>query len=308
MIFPTSFIRWHSMILAILLVSVAIQQPSYRYRFCVCTAFRHQPPFHRFRMPSDTRMTKLRMASDTRMQPRTVPLGIPSASLYTDESLAVTIWELSKPSDLVQQYWSLEGGEVGATPDPFGVVMWPGSIVASQEMARQGIQNKTVLIIGAGTGVEAQAAVLLGASHVIATDVHPLTLKLLEYGAVQANISDRISTQQFDLFSNDALPDCDVMVVADVIYNERLGAQIGVRCEELLTRRTSHGNAKLIVTDSQRFDGTDFVPRLNERLRFQKQLKWKEQLLENVTGSGVLIEEDQTYNVTVRLLSVGWDT
>jgi predicted nicotinamide N-methyase len=299
------------MILVIFLVSVAIQQPSYRYGFCVCTAFRHQPPFHRFRI------TKMRMAaslSDTRMQPRTVPLGIPSTSIYTEEPLAVTIWELSKPSDLVQQYWSLEGGEVGATPDPFGVVMWPGSIVASQEMARQGIQNKTILIIGAGTGVEAQAAVLLGASHVIATDVFPLTLKLLEYGARQANISDRISTQRFDLFSNDPLPDCDVMVVADVIYNERLGAQIGVRCEELLTRPTSHGDAKLIVTDSQRFDGTDFVPRLNKRLSIHDPsylstpLQWKEQLLENVTGSGVLIEEDQTYNVTVRLLSVGWDT
>jgi len=54
--------------------------------------------------------------------------------------------------------------------NPFGVIMWPGSILASKELANHvdEVHNSTVLVLGAGTGVEAQCAALLGASKVIA--------------------------------------------------------------------------------------------------------------------------------------------
>ena len=55
------------------------------------------------------------------------------------------------------------------------------------------IKNKTVLILGAGTGVEAQAAAKLGASEVIATDINKLTLKLLNYGAEYSGFTDVIN-------------------------------------------------------------------------------------------------------------------
>ena len=55
------------------------------------------------------------------------------------------------------------------------------------------IKNKTVLILGAGTGVEAQAAAILGASEVIATDINKLTLKLLKYGAEFSGFTDVIN-------------------------------------------------------------------------------------------------------------------
>jgi hypothetical protein len=61
------------------------------------------------------------------------------------------------------------------------------------------------------------------------------------------------------------------------------------------------------VTDSQRFHGTDFVPELNEFLLQQnlQPIKWEERTLTNFTGSGVMIDEDQTYNVTARVLRYG---
>jgi predicted RNA methylase len=72
--------------------------------------------------------------------------------------------------------------------DPFGVVMWPGSIVASKELMKQHycspqsqIENATVLVLGAGTGLEAQTAGLLGARKVIATDINQMALRLLKY-------------------------------------------------------------------------------------------------------------------------------
>ena len=35
-------------------------------------------------------------------------------------------------------------------------------------------------------------------------------------------------------------------------------------------------------------------------------LRWETQKLESVCGSGVLIDEDQTYDVDVRMISWGW--
>lgn len=116
----------------------------------------------------------------------------------------ITIWEMEKPSELIQAWWTFDESEKQATGDPFGTVMWPGSILASMEMMRQHyirdysqsctseqhetsskppFKNATVLILGAGTGVEAQTAALLGAKKVVATDINQFTLKLLDYGA-----------------------------------------------------------------------------------------------------------------------------
>jgi hypothetical protein len=122
---------------------------------------------------------------------RTIPIAV---EVPTDnegnltKKLDITIWEMEKPSEIIQTWWSVDESERTSMGDPFGVVMWPGSIVASRELMRQHylnspslVANSTVLILGAGTGVEAQTAALLEAKRVIATDCSQLTLKLLEF-------------------------------------------------------------------------------------------------------------------------------
>ena len=115
------------------------------------------------------------------------------------KGLDVTIWEMEKPSEMIQAWWTFDESEKRGMGDPFGTVMWPGSILASMELMQQHychhhssfssssspspIKDATVLILGAGTGVEAQTAALLGAKKVIATDINQLTLSLLDYGA-----------------------------------------------------------------------------------------------------------------------------
>ena len=61
----------------------------------------------------------------------------------------------------------------------------------------------------------------------------------------------------------------------------------------------------IIVTDSQRFHGTDFAPLLNSELKRvgRPLVEWEEREMV-VTTSGILIEEDQTYNVTARVISI----
>ena len=160
------------------------------------------------------------------------------------------------------------------------------------------------MVLGAGTGVEAQASAILGARKVIATDISKLTLKLLKHGAEQAGLGEIIEPLQFDLYSKERLPECDIVVAADVLYNEELAKQIGKRCVEVLNRPNA---PKLVVTDSQRFHGTDFLGDINEDLSsIGIELKWEYFMLGNITGSGVMIEGDQTYDAKTRLVTTGW--
>ncbi|KAL3807199.1 hypothetical protein ACHAXA_008911 [Cyclostephanos tholiformis] len=253
-----------------------------------------------------------------------------SATVYSGgneiKTLDVTVWEMDKPSDLIHEWWSIDQSERDArVGDPFGVVMWPGSISAAQEMMKMHytpqykspISNATVLVLGAGTGVEAKTAALLGAKRVIATDINPLTLKLLEYGANDdIRIGDNFEGKYFDLFSDLALPTCDILIAADVLYNPELAKQVGRRLHEAIVRRFVVGESptKVIVTDSQQFHGTNFLEEVSELRELNamfkeenyEQLRWVTQKLEKVCTSGVLIDEDQTYDVDVRMISWGW--
>jgi predicted nicotinamide N-methyase len=270
-----------------------------------------------------------------------VPLEFPgkkdlSVSVYSDgheirrsdetKRLDVTVWEMDKPSDLIQEWWSIDQSERNArVGDPFGVVMWPGSILAAKELMKlhhstqfiSPIANATVLVLGAGTGVEAQTAALLGAKRVIATDINPLTLKLLEYGANNdLRIGDNFKCKFFDLFSDLALPACDILIAADVLYNPELAKQVGRRLHEAIVRSFDAGASptKVIITDSQQFHGTNFLEEVTELRELNaifkesnfERLRWETHKLESVQGSGVLIDEDQTYDVDARMISWGW--
>ena len=184
-------------------------------------------------------------------------------------------------------------------------------------MAADTLYN-AVLVLGAGTGVEAQTAALLGAKKVIATDINPLSLQLLEYGAIRIEgiASEVVEAKYFDLFSSDPLPECDILVAADTLYNADLARQVGHRLHEAIIRSFEDGltPTRIIVTDSQKFHGTNFLAEqemmaLNVILKEGKwkPLQWELETLNDFVGSGVLIDDDQTYDVDVRLLRWGWD-
>jgi predicted nicotinamide N-methyase len=239
--------------------------------------------------------------------------NILSRTVPIDDTWNVTVWEWEKTASVVETFWQVENQGLSLTPsaprqnllDPFGLVSWPGAVVAAQELAQHPdlIENKRVLVLGAGVGIEAQAAAILGADLVIATDIHPTTLKLLQYGAEQAGLSDKIDTAILDLFSVESLPECDLIVVADVLYNERLAAQVAKRC---LEARKCDPPPVILVSDSQRFVHK-FESDLNEKLRDigQPRVAWENRFLPTFTGSGVLIDSDQTYDVKARVLWIG---
>lgn len=219
----------------------------------------------------------------------------------------ITIWEQDQPAEIVEQYWDSQTHSLPSILDPFGLVTWPGSVVAAQQLLRYStdydMKQSTVVVLGAGTGLEAQAVAMLGARKVIATDIHPTTLELLQYGVEQAGLSHTIQTQYLDLFGTIPIPPCDLLLAADVLYSPKLAMQVGERIRQVLQWKQP---PKVLVTDSQRFQGTDFCPDLRNALA-DDSFGWEELQLEQFTGSGVMLNEDQTYNVKVRVLAIGFD-
>jgi len=97
--------------------------------------------------------------------------------------------------------------------------------VAAQEFREYQhlIANQPFLVLGAGVGKEAQAVAQRGAQQVVATDNHSTDTQLVA-------IRGRTSWFEFYhsraslgfLAGTDPLPQRNVMIIADVLYNERL--------------------------------------------------------------------------------------
>lgn len=123
-------------------------------------------------------------------------IEIRSRTVRIQKNWQITIWEKHEPASIIEHYWGMKSNGLDSL-DPFGLVSWPGSVVAARELEKYQsmIQNSTVLVLGAGTGIEAQAIAQLGAKKVIATDIHPTTLQLLEYGAKEAGFEKIIEAE-----------------------------------------------------------------------------------------------------------------
>ena len=251
---------------------------------------------------------------------RTVPI-FPNTS--------ITVWEWKNSATVVNAYWEAQGRQVMATVgspqkpmlDPFGLVSWPGSVLAARELykhAETAVANRNVVILGAGVGLETQAAAMLGPKRVVATDIHPTTLRQLELGVSrneQIQTNGIVETQILDLFrtkKEQPVPSpCDLLVVADVLYSEQLASQVCRRCAEALE---ANPQIRILITDSQRFV-PGFLHELNKALQAvvstlgaRKQFPkaaWRKETMKSFEGSGVIIDEDQTYDVTVQSLWIG---
>lgn len=236
----------------------------------------------------------------------------------------VTVWEYETPAPIVEQYWSEQNNnqqqqeQESILLDPFGFITWPGALVAAQELLqhRTLLQNATVLVLGSGVGLEVQVAKQLGAKLIYALDINPTTLELLRQGLISSQYDDDAMSNTtvvpvvFDLcHPTDPLPflqntTIDLMIVADVLYNPQLAQHIARRCGEAFQQY----DIPVLVTDSQRLVHNfiemiqPYATKHNNSTSNQTVLAWQERKLQDFTGSGILVEQDQTYNVTARIV------
>jgi len=123
--------------------------------------------------------------------------------------------------------------------DPYGSVLWPAAIAVSLKLSQiQGLHGKIVLELGSGTGLVAMYAATTGAKKTIASDFNQFCLKMIRR-AIDLNSIDenKIQVLQFDIKdSTTPLPGADVVVLADVLYDKKLGIAVAHRVYEALAR------------------------------------------------------------------------
>ncbi len=141
------------------------------------------------------------------------PTAVPEVQLHVADDV-VALWEAMET----------EGGGAGEAP-PFWAAAWPGG----QALARyvldhpDAVAGRRVLDHGAGSGLVAVAALLAGATAVVASDVDPyahaavpLNAELNGVGPVEV-VGDVLS---------DGPPDVDVVLAGDVCYDREMTERV----------------------------------------------------------------------------------
>jgi len=144
---------------------------------------------------------------------------------------------------------ALETLAEGADADPYGAVLWPSARTVSSRLLEMNLKDMTVLELGTGTGLVALVCALHGAKRVIATDYNRFALALVdEARSLQAKpiSSSLLETAFFDVKDvKVSLPQAELLVVADLLYEPATGVAIARRVFEQVSR-----GGKVILGDS----------------------------------------------------------
>jgi predicted nicotinamide N-methyase len=134
---------------------------------------------------------------------------------------------LSVADDVVALWEALEAGDVDPGSDPpFWAAPWPGG----QALARyvldhpEAVAGRTVLDLGAGSGLVAVAALMAGARAVVASDVDP-------YGRAAVTVNADANgvgpvTVVGDLLDDEPDPEIDVVLAGDVCYDREMSERV----------------------------------------------------------------------------------
>ena len=162
------------------------------------------------------------------------PPLVPEIKLYLAEE-SIPIWQKTEE----------ELGEMNVPP-PFWAFAWAGG----QALARYLLDNpevcqgKRVLDLGSGSGLTAIAAMMSGASLVLASDIDAYSL-----AACQANA--KANGTAFDVTTNDLLAAppglFDVVLVGDLFYEKTLADRVGAFIDEAKAK-----GAVIMIGDPQR--------------------------------------------------------
>lgn len=146
--------------------------------------------------------------------------------------------------------------------DPYGVVLWPAAQVLAQAVASHiaAFGPLRIMELGAGCGLASLTALKLGAD-VLATDFRELPLQLLEEAATQQGLRSGLRTQVFDICGDDPLPEADLVIASDVLYERRTAKGLARRVNEARRR-----GSKVLISDTGRPGRPAFVEALGRLL------------------------------------------
>ena len=134
---------------------------------------------------------------------------------------------LRMADDVVALWEAMEQAHTGAGSEPpFWAAAWPGG----QALARYVLDNpdvvagRTVLDLGAGSGLVAVAAAMAGARTVVASDVDPYGRTATVVNAEDNGVGPVVVTG--DLLDGEPDADLDVLLAGDVCYDRAMTERV----------------------------------------------------------------------------------
>jgi predicted nicotinamide N-methyase len=124
---------------------------------------------------------------------------------------------------------------------PYWARPWGGGLALARHVLDRPdvVAGKTVLDLGAGSGLVAIAAALVGAATVTAVDIDPYAVTVTRLNAAANGVA--VEAIRADLTAGDP-PDVDLILVGDLFYDPELAARV----EAFLRRCRAAGIAVLI--------------------------------------------------------------
>jgi predicted nicotinamide N-methyase len=144
--------------------------------------------------------------------------------------------------------WHAVGRELGLPdpPLPYWGFAWSGGLALAHHLAAhpQLVAGRSVLDMGAGSGLCGIVALRAGASSVLASDVDPVSRAAISLNARANGVEIAITAR--DLL-DDEPPAIDVVLAGDVSYEETMGARM-----HAWLRAAADGGAAVLVGDPGR--------------------------------------------------------
>ncbi|MCW2635773.1 MAG: methyltransferase [Blastococcus sp.] len=134
--------------------------------------------------------------------------------------------ELLVADDVVALWEAIEDGRGTMTDPPFWAAAWPGG----QALARfvldtpAVVAGRTVLDLGAGSGLVAVAALMAGARAVIASEVDPYGMAAIAANAEHNGVGPVTVTG--DLLDDEPDAGVDVVLAGDVCYDRTMSQRV----------------------------------------------------------------------------------
>jgi predicted nicotinamide N-methyase len=132
-------------------------------------------------------------------------------------------------ADEVTALWRLWESTEGDPPMPYWAFAWAGGQALARYLLDHpgGVLGRTVIDLGAGSGLVGIAAALAGAARVFAAEIDPYGQVALGLNAGVNNVA--LNLTEIDLTADASRTDpttAEVIVVGDLFYEERLAATV----------------------------------------------------------------------------------
>ncbi len=158
--------------------------------------------------------------------PAVVPAAFIRAHTRIERPALVPEVRLHVAADVVALWEAMESEQVGpAEEPPFWAAAWPGGLALARYVLDhpEVVAGRTILDLGAGSGLVAVAALLGGAASVTASDPDPYSAAAVAVNAATNGVGpiDVVG----DVLDEDP-PDVDVVLAGDVCYDRAMTERV----------------------------------------------------------------------------------